>query len=394
MKIDNSQYTLSQKEAELKSLGQKLDRQIKSKEQEIKSVEKEYQGRKENVQVEQENNLQQMIQNNNNKMLSESRDYEDKISNYRDKLKTIENAIDKQESNLRGENANKIQNVRRELLTTLNEEETRLSEAQQSAQAQTKIKILDLNAKQREDKSRIEQQAFLDIQKYSNEHNQRIKKTENAQSKEMKDLVRQSETQKFQKLAELDKVQKQEIKKNTKINEEYEKVGAGALEFQKQFQQNQMEQLSKDFKTRYEIMQKNHTQTLSDLKTKFDEEVTKKVQKNSSIREVFEKKLEDPFYRVSVLRPKTTQGENEVSVSLPISEFEKDNVHLSTNARSVKITLNRNYSDKLMEEGNTLNKSTRSELFSKEFQVADILDARNITKTYNDGILTFKILKA
>jgi HSP20 family molecular chaperone IbpA len=88
------------------------------------------------------------------------------------------------------------------------------------------------------------------------------------------------------------------------------------------------------------------------------------------------------------------ESEKEVLVSIPITEYEKENVFLSTQGRQIKMTLSRKYSDASMALDGSKNKSTRSELFSKEFTTKDLLDHRDIQRNYIDGILTFKIKKA
>ena len=83
-----------------------------------------------------------------------------------------------------------------------------------------------------------------------------------------------------------------------------------------------------------------------------------------------------------------------MTVHIPVAEYEKENINISTRGRSIKITLSRKYTDSLNADDGSLNKTTRSELFSKELATNDLLSSKDITQSYKDGILSFKIKKA
>jgi len=57
------------------------------------------------------------------------------------------------------------------------------------------------------------------------------------------------------------------------------------------------------------------------------------------------------------------------------------------------MTLTRKYTDSLDAEDGSNNKSTKTELYSKEFSTKEILNPKSITQKYENGVLTFKILK-
>ena len=131
-----------------------------------------------------------------------------------------------------------------------------------------------------------------------------------------------------------------------------------------------------------------------DLSNKFEADAQKLIFATSEDKKILNNKSDDPFYRIDKLNPKLIENDKTVTVQVPVADYEKENVHLSTRGRTIKITLSRKYSDSLNAQDGSLNKSTRSELFSKELPTIDLLSPKNITQFYEDGLLTFKINKA
>ena len=104
-------------------------------------------------------------------------------------------------------------------------------------------------------------------------------------------------------------------------------------------------------------------------------------------------KSDDQFYRIETLTPTVVENEKEYQVSLKVPEHEKENVHLSAHGRGVKMTLTRKFSDSIDQEDGSTSRSTRTELFSKEFPSKDILNPKVVSQKYEDGVLTYKISK-
>ncbi len=185
-----------------------------------------------------------------------------------------------------------------------------------------------------------------------------------------------------------------DMEKNKRLNNEQNRVNHDQLSFQETHQKDMLAQREKDFKVRYENMVKEHDTVLKSLSAKFEADVQRVTASTSTEKKVLGDKSTDPFYKVDKLNPKMTEDLKTVTIAVPVAEYEKENIHLSTQGRSVKITLSRKYTDTLNGEDGSTNRSTRSELFSKELNTTDLLSPKNITQHYSDGILTFKVNKA
>jgi HSP20 family molecular chaperone IbpA len=152
-------------------------------------------------------------------------------------------------------------------------------------------------------------------------------------------------------------------------------------------------QKQSDFKIRYENLVKEHDTLLTQLKGHFDADVKKMAMESAVQKKAIPNKSDDSFYRVETLNPTMVENEKEYLVSLNVPEHEKENVHLTVHGRGVKMTLSRKFADTIEATDGSTNKSSRTELFSKEFPCKDILDSKQVAQNYEDGVLNFRVKK-
>jgi HSP20 family molecular chaperone IbpA len=76
-----------------------------------------------------------------------------------------------------------------------------------------------------------------------------------------------------------------------------------------------------------------------------------------------------------------------------VPAHEKENVHLVTNGRKIKITLNKRFEDLVEDKDGTVNRSSKTQLYSKEVMVKDLINPKNMQVKYEDGEITYKIAK-
>ena len=87
--------------------------------------------------------------------------------------------------------------------------------------------------------------------------------------------------------------------------------------------------------------------------------------------------------------------EKHVFISLPVPEHEKETVALYAQDRDINLTLSRRYQDETRDALTGIeNKIGRSEMLTEKFKVEAIVDSKNITKKWDQGILTFTLPKA
>ncbi|OUR97804.1 hypothetical protein A9Q84_06280 [Halobacteriovorax marinus] len=152
-------------------------------------------------------------------------------------------------------------------------------------------------------------------------------------------------------------------------------------------------QEDKSFKQKYNLMAKSHQSILDRVKERFNNQVNSIVKNQMKYKKNISEKAGDDFYKVSSINPSIKEGITDYEVSIKVPEHEKENVRLTAHGRKVTVSLTRRFQDELTSEDGSTSKSKRSEIFTKKMETSQILNPRQITQSYHEGILTFKVAK-
>jgi HSP20 family molecular chaperone IbpA len=87
------------------------------------------------------------------------------------------------------------------------------------------------------------------------------------------------------------------------------------------------------------------------------------------------------------------EGDDHYLVEVEVPSYAKNDLRLTTNNKEVVLTLNRRYQDQLENNGRT-SKINKIETLSSRMPTNHFLNAKKITSTYADGVMTYKIAKA
>lgn len=396
MKITNSPEALAFKENEdlYKRMNKSIERKIENKQQEIKNLDTLYDKKIEMARVEGEDQYIQSLERNNQKILSDSGMYEEKIKGYQDKLKQVQNTVAKEEINLKTSEKQRLDDLKTQLSENFEEQYSNTQQNQREIAEATQAAVKEITSKSKSEKTILEGNAQFEINALASGFNQKAADSERDFRSKLDSDIRLHNAEVNMQKEELKKLMTMDAEKNKRLSSELNRVNHDQLTFQEMHQKDMLAQREKDFKVRYENMVKEHDTILKGLSAKFEADAQKVTASTSTDKKILGDKASDPFYRVEKLNPKLTEDLKTVTVSIPIAEYEKENIHLSTQGRQIKITLSRKYSEMLNGEDGSLNRSTRSELFSKELNSTDLLSSKNIKQHYSDGVLSFKIDKA
>lgn len=396
MKIPNSEMATRLKDNEdlLKRMNHGLERKIKSKEQEIKQIDSLYDRKVLAAKEEGEKDYLQGLERNQKRIVDESNVFEEKIQGYNEQLKKARETVSKEEEMLKGEHQTKLSALKSQLEDNFQDQYLNTLNSQQEIQSSTQDAVKEIASKAKLEKMTTESNAQYEINALSADLNQKASNNEKDFRNKLENDVRAHKAEVSRQQDELKKLMTMDAEKNKRLSDEKNRVNKDQLTFQDKHQQEMLRQREADFKIRYEKMVKEHDEILKHLSESFSADVKKMVEKTSTDKRRIEDKTNDPFYRVDKLNPTMKEGPSEVLVSLPVAEYEKENVHLSAQGRNIKITLSRKYTDSISAPEGGIDRSTRSELFSKEFNAIDLLSPKDIAQNYENGVLTFKIKKA
>jgi hypothetical protein len=396
VKVGTGEQSLAFKENEdiYKRMNKSIEKKIETKQKEIKNLDTLYDKKIEMARMEGEDQYSQSLDRNNQRMISDSGIYEEKIKGYQDKLKQVQNTVAKEELNLKTSEKQKLDELKNQLEENFQEQYNNTLQNQIKIAESTQAAVKEITAKSKSEKTIMEGNAQYEINALSSGFNQKSADSEKDFRTKLDTDVRLHNAEVNTQKDELKKLMTMDMEKNKRLSNELNRVNQDQLTFQELHQKDMLTQREKDFKVRYENIVKEHDTILKNLSAKFDTDAQIFTASTSTDKKIISEKSSDPFYRVDKLNPKLTEDLKTVTVAVPVAEYEKENIHLSTQGRSIKITLSRKYTDSLNAEDGSVNRSTKSELFSKELNTIDLLSSKNITQHYSDGILTFKINKA
>ena len=101
----------------------------------------------------------------------------------------------------------------------------------------------------------------------------------------------------------------------------------------------------------------------------------------------------DPFYKFPKLAPKVEYSEKDKSYKVYVeatAEASKD-FQVSAQGREIKIQMKRDYEFSHKDDFGINNSVNKYESFSSKIPVEHILNGKDVTKSYEDGVLTFEI---
>lgn len=396
MKVGTGDQSIAFKENEdlYKRMNKSIQKKIESKEKEIQNLDTLYDKKIAMVKLEGEDQYIQNLDRNNQRMMSETGVFEDKIKGYQEKLKKIHDSVTQEELTLKSSEKQKLAEMKAQLEENFQEQYSATQENQKEITDATQASVKEIATNSKAEKLSLEGKAQYEMNALASEFNNKAANNEKEFRSKLDNDIRLHKNELTNQKTELKKLMSLDAEKNKRLSSELNRVNKGQLDFQDAHQKDILSQREKDFKIRYENMVKDHDTVLKTLSAKFEEDARKMISSTSIDKKILESRSEDPFYKVDKLNPKLIEDLKTVTVQIPVADYEKENVHLSTQGRSIKITLARKYTNSLNSEDGGLNKSTRSELLSKDITTTDLLSPKDIKQFYKDGILHFKINKA
>jgi len=158
--------------------------------------------------------------------------------------------------------------------------------------------------------------------------------------------------------------------------------------WQKTYQNNQ-----KNFEKQFSDQNKTQQSTFKNLEDRFQEQINETKSRTSNVINHISQKADDPFYQIKRPNPTLKDVGDSYEIKLEVPPHEQQSYILSAEKRQLKLSFDRHFKDQLKQDGQEL-KSSRVESFNYSFPVESIVDSKQISKNYENNILTFRIAKA
>lgn len=327
-------------------------------------------------------------------------DYTQEILGQEERLKEIQDNYQKHSQKIDDEKNALSLNFSRQREDTIKNQQLRLDELSTTMGDKmlsmndnlgTELSNLNRDKEYNIKKSNAEVQQAL-TQKYSS--NERFLKSEDSRFKDMRlKMERDNTTQLFLEKSENEKelarIKQEGLMKKAQLKNIYER------EFK--YAKNQHDEVLKaeqrSFAQKFSVLKKEHEDFFKHITDKNGAEIQSLIENQSKAKAALNNRSDDPFYNTSLLHPEVEDKIDHYLIRIKVPEYEERNVILSGHNRQVKITHGRTAESKVALPDGSTNKSSRNETFLKEFNLPDLINSADISRKYQDGILSFKIAK-
>lgn len=366
---------------------------VTQKEQEIKNLNNLYNEKVKDAKVEGEKNVFLQQEKNKQDVVNQIQEKENHLLSIREGMKKNAGQLLKEKGQLTETLQDQIENTNavfdEKIRHIHNDNQVKSTEIVEA----TKSKFKDLQFKSEQEIKQMNFEAKSRADGLSRDHQRTVRNLDQMNKNNVEKLKGEHQDN----LKQIDSEHLTKVAKQSRSNEV-------ELQQRQNFQKNELNNLKVhhneilkqqrvSFKEKYDLMVNNQTEILNRMKTKFDTEVKELVKKYSDFKNQTLSKIEDKFYNVSKLQPEVLDNVSSYEIKVKVPPHEQELVNLTAQERDLKMTLSRRYSDKTENEVGEKNQTKRSEVLTKHFKVADIMDSSSVTRKYQDGFLTFSIKK-
>jgi hypothetical protein len=367
MKISSEQdFRIKENEDRLKKVNKSLEKKIHSREDEVKKVDELYDKKSGMAILEGEEQYAQALDRNAQRVVGVSKDFEDKIQGYKDQLAKTQKMVENEEATLRVSEQTKLEGLKQNMSNNFEERFQDSVQEQNVIEQNTKNTLRNLSLESLNDRRALESNAQIAMNALNSEYSDKSISTEASLRNKLENDLKKQKIDAFHEQTDLKAQSLDDLNKLKRMSNEKSRIQTDQLNFMDRHQQSTIKQKNEDFKVRYSKMVEEHDTIIKQLETQLAEDMKKMVEKSSSDKKAFADRLDDQFYHVQKLNPVVVESPSEVAVSVEIPEHEKENFHLSAQGRNIKMTLSRKFAETLAEQDGSVNRSTRSELFTKD----------------------------
>lgn len=380
-------------DAYLKRLNESQKRLVQTKEKEIKDLNTVYNEKVKATKIQGDLALSDAHERNKAKVLETLQEKEDRLGKIKEDFTQNQVKLQKEKENLNSINQSQIEDMNE---VWRDKYATQFEQAREKAvdiNDQSIAQIEELTFQSDEQIKQVAHNAKIRGDEFSKDANKKLRsqqdqfvKSHRQEEKEFRDRLVSQKRDHLDKVTYIDGKNQMELDTRVKSHQ-------SELKFVEEHYAETLKQKDLSFKQKFAQMDKAHNDILTRVKERFDNELKSLVAKYGKYKDNQTEKIDDDFYQVTKLNPQIKDMGKEYILGLEIPSYEKETVNLTAQDRKITLTLTRNFSDAVQGDDGSLNKSKRSEVMSKTFDIPEIVDSRTIKRKFEDGVLYFSVAK-
>ena len=199
-------------------------------------------------------------------------------------------------------------------------------------------------------------------------------------------------TEKGQLEAERVRQRSKEQEKTDKDMVQISKEGERLSETLRKANSDQVKQLSNSLQNNYEKLVQGTAESLKRLDAESARKISEHTMANMEKVTASTNLSDDPFYRLKTISPDLSETDEGYEVKVKLSPHEAENLYVSGEGNSVKLTLTRRFSDSVKDaEAGQTTKNSSYQSVVETLNLPKNVDSHAISKAYKDGVTTIKI---
>lgn len=149
-----------------------------------------------------------------------------------------------------------------------------------------------------------------------------------------------------------------------------------------------------DFDHKYKVLLAEQSKNLKDFNDRVNLSMEKIKEKEQEFKIRYANLAQDPFYKGINLEPRISEDQKNYHIKFDIPKFEAEHANLSGKDRRLKFSFSRMADNEFKSLDGTQNKTKRAESITREFDVAEIINPKKITREIKDYEVIFTVPKA
>lgn len=377
----------------LKNLDEQMRRKINLKENEIENINKIYDKRIEEANTLGDEKYVESLDRNKQRIVLANKDYEEKLKFYQDSLAQAKTNIELEENKAVEVSKDKQHNLKVQAEDKYSKIYSNARENEEALFHKSQNDARELDQKSRHERLAHEGRSKQDLASFSSsltlstrEQGINLKKQLESEQLGMTKALMQNKMDTQTRLAETSI-------KNKRLEQEQARVQEEQIKNLDQYQAELIRQKQADFQVRYKQLTEEHQAVLNGLTAKLNKATKEAIEVNVKEKKTIADVSNDPFYQLELLKPTMSEDSKNYYVHLEIPPHEKENVHLMAHGREIRLTMSKKYNSSIEDYDGSFNRTAKTQLYSKEFPTTDIMNQKQISQKYENGILSFKIAK-
>lgn len=389
MKVSDSHHVKMAKQ----NLKKELDNLDQKHNVELEKVKNSHLNRKAQLDNSYDADINRIQNDNHKKLIVQNQRNEETLSKLQDSLEDVKGRVETEKKQIQDMNAKKIDDNKQIFEANIQSKQTIQQSQLDDLQHQGQIEIKKLARNKHKEQKDLNHEQTEKTQETLAGHQSKVSNSKqifdkryHAQVDKYRDALRNQDKDFDKEFVNNERSHQNKLKNTTvQFKTEAEKIQSDGEKKIKHLN----ETYETKFRENYERAQSNIS-NLSKRREKLENDLIAQMKENVQV-EV--DKDSDPFYKFQKIAPEVllNKDSNSYQIKIETTADAAKEFKLSGQNRELKLQMKRDYQFSNTDKAGVSNSVNKYESYSTKIPVDEIVNGREVTKTYEDGVLTFDI---